>query len=113
MELEPSVEGNRREGGSLNRGLRAGVQESVRLVASIWSHGLSSIGDVDEEEHGWMSYEQPEGNTGLQRMLWMSSDPRVKLVHRSVDETLQQRGLIGVGTRKPNKQADLDHDGNV
>ena len=81
MELEPSVEGNRREGGSLNRGLRPGVQESVRLVASIWSHGLSSIGDVDEEEHGWMSYEQSEGNTGLQRMLWMSSDPMVKLVH--------------------------------
>ena len=75
------MEGNRREGGSLNRGLRAGVQESVRLVASIWIHGLSSIGDFDEEEHGWMSYEQPEGNTGLQRMLWMSSDPRVKLVH--------------------------------
>ena len=73
----------------MNRGLRTGVQESAkesgsrvtpmdRLVGSICKHGLSSIGDFDEEERGWMSYEQPEGNTGLQRMLWMSSDPRVK-----------------------------------
>ena len=59
---------------------RVGVTPMDRLVASIWNHGLSSIGDFDEEEHGWMSYEQPEGNTGLQRML-ISSDPRVKLVH--------------------------------
>ena len=86
----------------------------------LWDHGLITIGEFDEEESTDGCLERNRSLTLVyNKNCRCLSDSLVKLVQPW--RTQQQRGLIGVGTRRPNtiqskdggKTNDLNHDGKV